>query len=142
MKKHHQDHGVSIYIYIFIFVFFHYDFFFTNKPKYTHIYKGTTQVVQWLSSVGVSATVQKKFKYHDVEGVLLLEVNDEDLKEDLGVHRQQERRRLIAAIRSLKIKHGYDDDDDEEEESSDDDNDGESSFDNSIGEDDDEDGDA
>ena len=67
---------------------------------------------------------------------------DEDLKEDLGVHRQQERRRLIAAIRSLKIKHGYDDDDDEEEESSDDDNDGESSFDNSIGEDDDEDGDA
>ena len=63
-------------------------------------------------------------------------MNDEDLKEDLGVHRQQERRRLIAAIRSLKIKHGYDDD---EEESSDDDNDGESSFDNSIGEDDDED---
>ena len=68
----------------------------------------TTQVVQWLSSVGVSATVQKKFKYHDVDGALLLEVNDEDLKEDLGVHRQQERRRLIAAIRSLKIKHGYD----------------------------------
>ena len=69
-------------------------------------------------------------------------MNDEDLKEDLGVHRQQERRRLIAAIRSLKIKHGYDDDDDEEEESSDDDddNDGESSFDNSIGEDDDDDG--
>ena len=67
-------------------------------------------------------------------------MNDEDLKEDLGVLRQQERRRLIAAIRSLKIKHGYDDDD--EEESSDDDNDGESSFDNSIGEDDDnEDGD-
>ena len=65
-------------------------------------------------------------------------MNDEDLKEDLGVHRQQERRRLIAAIRSLKIKHGYDDDD-EEEESSDDDNDGESSFDNSIGEDDDDD---
>ena len=51
-------------------------------------------------------------------------MNDEDLKEDLGVHRQQERRRLIAAIRSLKIKHGYDDDDDDEEESSDDDNDG------------------
>jgi hypothetical protein len=75
--------------------------------------------------------VQKKFKYHDVDGALLLEVNDEDLKEDLGVHRQQDRRRLIAAIRSLKIKHGYDDD-----SSDDDDDDGESSFDNSIDDDD------
>ncbi len=75
--------------------------------------------------------MQKKFKYHDVDGALLLEVNDEDLKEDLGVHRQQDRRRLIAAIRSLKIKHGYDDD-----SSDDDDDDGESSFDNSIDDDD------
>ena len=45
----------------------------------------TTQVTQWLTSVGVGQTVQKKFTYHDVDGALLLEVNDEDLREDLGV---------------------------------------------------------
>ena len=45
----------------------------------------TTQVTQWLTSVGVGQTVQKKFIYHDVDGALLLEVNDEDLREDLGV---------------------------------------------------------
>ena len=75
--------------------------------------------------------MQKKFKYHDVDGALLLEVNDEDLKEDLGVHRQQDRRRLIAAIRSLKIKHGYDGDTSDDDDD-DDDDDGESSFDNSV----------
>ena len=42
-------------------------------------------MTQWLCSVGVGQTVQKKFTYHDVDGALLLEVNDEDLREDLGV---------------------------------------------------------
>ena len=42
-------------------------------------------MTQWLTSVGVGKTVTKKFAYHDVDGALLLEVNDEDLREDLGV---------------------------------------------------------
>jgi hypothetical protein len=70
----------------------------------------TTQVVQWLSSVGVNKLVQKKFTYHDVDGALLLEVEEGDLKTDLGVNRKHDRNRLIAAIKHLKAKHGYDDD--------------------------------
>ena len=80
----------------------------------------TAQVVEWLSSVGVNKLVQKKFSYHDVDGQLLLEVNEDDLKEDLGVQRKQDRNRLIAAIRSLKAKHGYKNDDSSDTSSSDD----------------------
>ena len=67
--------------------------------------------MEWLSSVGVNKLVQKKFSYHDVDGQLLLEVNEDDLKEDLLMQRKQDRSRCIAAIRSLKAKHEYENDD-------------------------------
>ena len=41
---------------------------------------------------------------------MLLEVEEGDLKTDLGVNRKHDRNRLIAAIKHLKAKHGYDDD--------------------------------
>merc|ERR1711959_300949 len=78
----------------------------------------TAQVVEWLSSVGMNKLVQKKFSYHNVDGQLLLEVNEDDLREDLGVRQRRDRNRLIAAILSLKAKHGYNNDDSDSSETS------------------------
>ncbi|CAE8619471.1 unnamed protein product, partial [Polarella glacialis] len=63
---------------------------------------GPQEVADWLVSLGVEEKAVSKFVEQEIDGNALLEVTDEELKNDLEVEKFGQRKRILTLREKLK----------------------------------------
>ena len=73
----------------------------SSSSEYDGVHAWRLSDVQaWLRNSGLAEHAEA-FALHRVDGALLVQIDDEDLRGELGITSRLQRKRLLAAVRAL-----------------------------------------